>query len=129
MKLTNTPAYCSGCYGANPEQAHVDFEAAWDGPTIQDRNTAEGIDAIVIDDLILCEGCLRAAGELIGLQDPDKTLEALKLSNAEVIQLRKDYAQALVYTSRLEEALAAKQQGANVGSTPQRRAPRPKAAA
>lgn len=78
MRLTETsPAYCSGCFQAKPGSRHVDFDVAWDGPTV-----AEGIAAgdgeitqtvaVTIDDLILCEDCLRAAAALIGLADQEQ---------------------------------------------------------
>lgn len=114
MRLTETaPAACSCCYQAKPDQPHVDFEVAYDGPTIPgqviqgDGDVTNGV-PVVIDDLILCEQCLRSAAGLVGMVNPDETqaeLEQLRESNrllTEKLRGQEDY------TSKLQTALGAK---------------------
>jgi|DEB0MinimDraft_3_1074331.scaffolds.fasta_scaffold05315_3 hypothetical protein len=59
----SVPAFCSACYGQEPDAIYVDFESAWDGPIIDDANGMK----ISIDDLVICERCLLAAANLKGL--------------------------------------------------------------
>jgi len=63
---------------------HVDFQAYWDGPIIDGKDFKQPI-----DDLIICEDCLKVAGEVVGLTEHKKILqERLELRN-EVEELRK----------------------------------------
>lgn len=81
MKLTETPPVrCSACFGQYTDRQHVDFEAAWEGPTFKDGIVGpdgEITNSILvsIDDLIICDDCLRAAAALLGLKDPDELAE------------------------------------------------------
>lgn len=85
MKLASpTPPYCSSCFGAKPAKAHIDFEAYWDGPIIDGAGFKQPI-----DDLIICEDCLKAAGEVIGLADHKKLLAERNALKQEVQELRK----------------------------------------
>lgn len=64
MKIADTtPAFCSACYGQEPNAIYVDFESAWDGPIIDEGNGMK----LSIDDLVICERCLLAAANLKGL--------------------------------------------------------------
>lgn len=77
MKIADsTPAFCSACYGQDPECIYVDFESAWDGPIIDEGNGMK----ISIDDLVICETCLMAAANMKGL---DSTKE-IKTENLEL---------------------------------------------
>lgn len=108
----SAPAYCSGCFQSRPEMRHVDLEVAWDGPTLTEGvATGEGIQntvAVTIDDLVLCEECVRCAAGLIDMVDPDTQsaeLEQLRESNrllVEKVRGLEDYA------SRMEAAVAAR---------------------
>lgn len=91
MKLADiTPTYCSSCHCQNAELRHVDFEAYWDGPVLGDDVK------VPIDDLVLCEDCLKAGGLLIGLID-NKAMRtenfelgrALDAKNEEIEEMRK----------------------------------------
>src|SRR3954468_24599207 len=84
MKLASCPPYCSSCFQQKPAVEHIDFESYWDGPIIQGAGFKQPIDA-----LILCEDCLRAAGELIGLSEHKKLLHERNELKQEVQQLRK----------------------------------------
>lgn len=54
--------YCSVCYGQYPERVHIDFEAAYDGPVIDEANGMKH----PIDDLVVCDECLIGAAMLLG---------------------------------------------------------------
>ena len=64
------PVHCSSCFQQDPSRRHVDFEASYDGPVF-----AEGAAKVAIDDLIICEECLRNGARLLGLVDPDGTAQ------------------------------------------------------
>lgn len=71
MKIADsTPAFCSACYGQDPEAIYVDFESSWDGPIVDEGNGMK----ISIDDLVICETCLLAAANMNGL-DSTKDLK------------------------------------------------------
>ena len=59
----SAPPHCASCFDQKPRERHIDFQAAYDGPVIP------GGQPTPIDDLIICESCLRQAARLIGLQD------------------------------------------------------------
>jgi hypothetical protein len=52
---------CSACFNQQPDEIHVDFEAAYDGPVI---DQSSGI-KMTVDDLYLCADCVRAAYRLL----------------------------------------------------------------
>jgi hypothetical protein len=70
------PAYCSSCFG-RPDGRYVDFEAAYDGPVVPGTPTP-----VPVDDLILCESCLREAFRLLDPDDLKATIRELE----EVVQ-------------------------------------------
>ena len=74
-KLADKPAYCASCF-QQENTRYVDFEAAYDGPVIP--GTPE---PIPVDDLILCEGCLREAFRIL---DPHDQRERIKELEAEL---------------------------------------------
>ena len=70
------PSHCSACFAQYPDRRHVDMESSWDGPVIEGGVVGE--DGIVqdtikvsIDELILCENCVRDAAALIGMEPVD----------------------------------------------------------
>lgn len=106
------PAFCSGCFQARPDMLHVDFEVAWDGPVIQDGvATGDGATQTVstsIDDLMLCEKCVRAAAAHVGMVDPGvqaAELEQLREINERLVEKNRGLED---YASRMEAAVAAK---------------------
>lgn len=58
------PVYCSSCHQQKPDERHVDFGAYYDGPVMQ--LAGGGQDAVAIDDLVICETCMKAAANAIG---------------------------------------------------------------
>lgn len=104
MKLADTaPAYCAGCYGQKPDERHVDFEAAFDGHVV--KPAGDGYDAVSVDDLVLCESCVRAAMALLPDLEQAGREEALRERVRELEQAvdRSENARA-----QMREALAAK---------------------
>lgn len=91
-----SPPYCSGCFAGRPDKTHVDLGAAWDGPVVEPlRNVAgepdgdtgpqiAGYAPHTIDDLILCEDCVRTAARLIGLEDAGRLRAQLAERDAAV---------------------------------------------
>lgn len=72
-RLAETPpARCSACNLQRPEKRHIDFDAWWDGPVVEGGlATGEGVvrgPRVSIDELVICEDCLRDAGRLIDLE-------------------------------------------------------------
>jgi hypothetical protein len=55
--------WCSACFGQYTDRDYIDFEAFFDGPMIE---VGEGLKQ-PIDDLIICETCLKSAAKTIGL--------------------------------------------------------------
>jgi hypothetical protein len=50
------PPFCSACYQHSTGR-HIDFEASWDGPVLEDGSKIK----VSVDDLILCETCVTRA--------------------------------------------------------------------
>ena len=90
------PARCSGCFQSKPDQVHVDFEVAWDGPA----EHIENVGVVSIDDLVLCTDCVRLAAKQLR--------EHLASEPSKVTQLEQQVADL---TQRLADAtrLAAEQ--------------------
>jgi hypothetical protein len=63
---------------------HIDFESYWDGPIIDGKDFKQPI-----DDLIICEDCLKVAAEVIGFSEHKKLLHERNELKAEVQELRK----------------------------------------
>lgn len=63
MKEAESILYCASCFAQDLSQKHVDLEAYYDGPVVG----GEGDIKVSIDDLILCESCLKEAGAIVGL--------------------------------------------------------------
>jgi hypothetical protein len=101
IRLAETnPAHCSACFQGKPQSRHIDFGAAWDGPVIP----GEGVVQHVIDDLIICEACLRDAGRQLGLGDVDKVTEELRNAERENDRLMENVRGLKAYAANLENA-------------------------
>ncbi|MBS1863020.1 MAG: hypothetical protein JSS68_15065 [Actinobacteria bacterium] len=66
------PPYCSGCF-QHKSGRFIDFEVAYDGPVIPGSPAN-----IPIDDLILCEDCVRRSAELLDLHGEQATIAELQ---------------------------------------------------
>lgn len=110
MKLADIPpVVCSSCYGQYPDRRHVDFESAWDGPTFaQGVTIAEGVTrtnlTVAVDDLFLCENCIRDAGRLVGLEPAGDMQARLEEQAGKVRELSERLAGQADYIGKLEAA-------------------------
>ena len=87
------PPLCSACFTSKIDQKFVDFEVFWDGPVVPlagkyDERFAQP--SIAIDDLFVCEDCMRQAAGLIGLGDVEEANTELEALRAEVLELRRE---------------------------------------
>lgn len=99
MRLADvTPTHCSACFTQRTSDRHVDFEAAWDGPTVP------GAQLVSIDDLVLCESCLREAAALVGCVDNSAAAARVQEAEDRARELAERLAGATDYIARLEQA-------------------------
>lgn len=102
------PAGCAACFGQYPQRTHVDFGSSYDGPMLPAQENATGVVGVSIDELVICEECLRTAAQLLGLTDPGQTTEQLEALTAQAEELTERLAGAMAYANKLETAIAAK---------------------
>ncbi|NBT35695.1 MAG: hypothetical protein EBT03_09190 [Betaproteobacteria bacterium] len=81
---------CAACYSSSAER-YVDFDAAFDGPVLDN--------GMQIDDLILCENCVRAAAQVLELNTHK---EAVETALREAEEARKKSEEWQAYAKRLE---------------------------
>lgn len=114
MKVAETPpAACSCCFQAKPQMTHVDFEVAWDGPTVTDGILDEDGQVVhtlttAIDDMVVCEECLCAAAALVGMVNPTvqaEELEQLRQANQTLVERLRGLED---YNAKLGAAVAAR---------------------
>lgn len=95
---TSRITFCSAC-GNQESVRHVDFDAACD----RGYGKAEAV-SVALDDLILCEGCVKRGAEILGIEDS----HILKAESEdwkhkfEIEQKQRQKAEA--YADRLEDA-------------------------
>jgi hypothetical protein len=93
------PVYCSACWCAQPEKRHIDYMA--------DNDQGYGDDPahkVPYDNLQLCEDCIKAGGQLVGMVDAaERDAEIAKLE-AENDRLKREARQAQNYAASLEDA-------------------------
>jgi hypothetical protein len=77
----------------------------YDGPVFGDIEIVGG-GKVVIDDLILCEDCVKAAAQLIGLDDVERHCEEIQTLKAELEQARQQVVLALTGVQKVEAAHA-----------------------
>jgi hypothetical protein len=92
------------CFGQYPDRRHVDFNAYWDGPVFaRDDGDVAGGAPISVDDLVICEECVRAAATVLELTDEDTRRHVLQMER-EVEELRERLARRDDYIAKLEDA-------------------------
>lgn len=108
------PPACSACFQQVPSERHVDFQVHFDGPFIpgtdvlgEDAPEGTGTTSVTIDDLIICESCLKDAVELIGLGDVTEVSAALEEEKAKKADLAEQVEALTEKNAGLVEALAA----------------------
>lgn len=104
VRATGTPVYCSACHNQNSSLQHVDFDAACD------RGYGERDDGhlVAMDDLILCETCIRRGGVLVGMVDARELEDELANLRRQVDREKYRADQADEYAGKLELALDAR---------------------
>lgn len=63
MRVDSSMRHCAACYGQY-EGGGIDFEAAFDGPTLKGVEVAVG-QPMAIDDLFICRKCLQTAAKFL----------------------------------------------------------------
>jgi hypothetical protein len=101
IRPTNMPIYCSACFGQDPAARHIDFDAACDRGY---GNTSNGY-KVSMDDLILCEGCVRSAAVQLGMMDTEEFSEKTRSLERRLDAEKKRADKATEYADRMEEAL------------------------
>lgn len=103
MKIANpNPAYCAACFSQKLGMRHIDFEAYFDGPVIDEANGMKQC----IDDLVICEECIETAATKIGMVRDAEAQETIEKLRAEIGQLRALRARNAQKLARIEKALA-----------------------
>ena len=116
------PGFCSSCYGAVPERRFVDFESAFDGAPVFDKDSGTIAilpwthDLSVHDDLYLCEKCVQEAAELLDVKPQQR---ADMFNRARAAELDRDHWRD--YARRLEATLQQRPEAAP-SARPARRA-------
>lgn len=110
MRLADDKSICSCCFQQRPDLAHVDFDAAWDGPVIDQANGMKQ----TIDDLVLCEQCLRSGAELLDDPRDDRMAELRR----RVVDLEELLSKQTGYSAKLEDALQSKPKPAKPPARP-----------
>jgi len=104
IKLTGAaPSACSSCYGQYPERLHIDFGAAFDGPVLFGK---DGATLGQVDELIICDECLRAGADLLGLRSQGDLEAQVATLDAHAMTLAEKLAGAMVYIRKIEDAFA-----------------------
>jgi hypothetical protein len=92
MHLTDIPPVCcSVCFNQDPQAIHIDMDAAYDGPVLDASGTRHSV-----DDIVMCEKCVRAAVNLL----PDS-----REKDEQIAQLLAQYDQLLEYVARVTKGL------------------------
>lgn len=104
------PAHCSSCYQQKPQQPHVDFGAGYDGPVVPALQGTVGVIGHSIDELILCEDCIRTAAKLIGYEDVRELLDKLETVEEARDVLHEKLQAAESHVEQLTAAVASKDQ-------------------
>src|SRR5579872_2884464 len=100
VRPCGVPMYCSACHNQDSSLTHVDFDAACD--------RGYGDNNVSMDDLILCEECLRRGAELVGMRDARELQDELTSLKRRLDQERYRADQADEYAGRLELAIDAR---------------------
>lgn len=108
IRLTGMPMYCAACRNQDSGVRHVDFDAA------VERGFGDGPMPTSMDDLIVCEGCLRTAALLIDMGDLAELRDQLAACQKKLSQEQYRADAADKYAERLEEAFSSRPNGVNV---------------
>lgn len=108
LKVINAPIHCANCYQQEPG-IHIQFPAAFDGPVLNqnEKLLGSGVEVQAIDELVLCEKCLKAAAKLIGLQNVPDLLAEREAQKLEMEHVEEELRQARQATKVLADAISA----------------------
>lgn len=120
IRETGTPTHCSACFQQDSKLRHIDFDAACD----RGYGDQHGVQ-IAMEDLILCENCLRDGAKLVGMEDAEVLAERIASLEGRLAEETARCDQMTGYANRMEEALAARPEPITV-SRPRGRPPRTK---
>jgi hypothetical protein len=104
------PVVCSSCFGQYTDRRHVDFGAAWDGPMVPPDQSVAGGKMVSVDDLVICEECLRFAATLIGMGDVQERDDRIDRLNERLTDTGQRLGKALDALEKTKVALAANEQ-------------------
>ena len=103
IRETNTPTHCSACFQQDSKLRHVDLDAACDRGYGDDHGVK-----IAMEDLILCENCLKGAARLVGMVDDGEEADRIVSLETRLAEETARCEQAVNYANRMETALAAR---------------------
>lgn len=97
VRAAGTPVYCSACFNQDPRATHIDFDASCD------RGYGTGVLPVAMDDLVICETCIKSAAGLLGMQEVDEDrVEELEKQNRYLLDRAK---KSEAYADQLEGVL------------------------
>lgn len=118
------PVACSSCGGQYTDRQHVDFGAGWDGPMVAPGHVAGG-KMVAVDDLIVCNECVRTAAALVGMGDTQELEQRVVGLNERLTDTGQRLGKALEAVEKLKAAVGAVEQ---VEGPRRGRPPKPKGA-
>lgn len=98
-----TPPFCSSCFQQQFNKRHIDYSVAWDGGTLRDA----GGTLITIDDLVLCEDCVRIGADVLEHDASTKIGAELTIAKERAVEQRRLRKEADAKIKQLEAELAA----------------------
>lgn len=101
IRESSLPVYCAACHGQNPKLRHVDFDAACD----RGYGNDEGV-KIAMDDLILCENCVKEGARTLGIEDSRELKARVNDLERKHDVERKRREQAERYANTIEDAIS-----------------------
>ncbi len=99
IREADRPIYCSACFNSQAIR-HVDFDAACDRGYANEEAVK-----VVMDDLIICENCVREGAEILGMQDNTLLTAEVQELRAKLATKDKLLAQQERYSSTMESLL------------------------
>jgi hypothetical protein len=99
IREAEKPIYCSSCFNQQAIR-HVDFDAACD----RGYGKEEAVE-VAMDDLILCENCVREGAELLGMSPEGTKDDRIADLTAKLAFEQRERGKAERYAGTLEDAL------------------------
>ena len=103
IREVSSIVFCSSCFNQAPELRHVDFDAACD----RGYGKTESVQ-VAMDDLILCENCVKEGAELIGMTDDAAQREHVADLERRLLVEEKLREKAERFSETMEDALSQK---------------------